>query len=240
MIMRGLEPGANGSVRTDLATLCNGVNMHRSGIPGLDCVYTDAATCPDYKPGGGAINNAVNNNAGSHSYTFLQKFTDNQGASPLTNVRVGMFNGYSPYDFSLGNSLPGINGVPDVTTATTTTYYQNVVDGKYPLWTYNHCFDATNGTSTNLADYVANYNKIANAPLVRAVGLLALKDMDAFAGTRTILPTGPNANRGPGFGRCGYTSPVTGEFVRDGMMFMLNDNTSPDGLPGEGYVEMRP
>ena len=34
------------------------------------------------------MNNAVNGNVGAHAYTFLQKFTDNSGNSPLTNIRV--------------------------------------------------------------------------------------------------------------------------------------------------------
>jgi hypothetical protein len=240
LIMRGLETSPNGTV-IESGPVCasDGVNYHRSGIPDLNCVVKPTDTCPGYKPGGGAVNNAVDLNPGSHAYTFLQKFTPVTPPA-LENIRVGKFNGYEPYDFSQGNSLPGINGVPDVNFNTNTTYYKNVIDGKYPLWTYNHCFDATNGASQNLADFVANFRLAANAPLVREVGLIALDDMTTMAATRTINPTGPNANRGPGLGRCGFVSPITGEIVRDGMMFMLNDSNAPDGLPGEGYVEMRP
>jgi len=240
LIMRGVETNPNGTVLDNLPVCStDGVNYHRSGIPDLTCVVKPTDTCPGYKPGGGAVNNAVDLNEGAHAYTFLQKFTPVQG-NALQNIRVGKFNGYEPYDFSYGNSLPGINGVPDVDSNTNTTYYKNVIDGKYPLWTYNHCFDATNGQSQNLADYVANFRLAANAPLVREVGLIPLDDMNTMAATRTINPSGPNAGRGPGLGRCGFVSPITGEVVRDGMMFMLNDSNAPDGLPGEGYVEMRP
>ena len=129
--------------------------------------------------------------------------------------------------------------MPDVDADTSDTYYPNVIDGKYPLWTYEHCYDATNGASTNLANYIANL-PLGNAPHVREVGLIPINDMNAMAATRDINQSGPNANRGPGLGRCGFISPITGEMVRDGMMFMLNDPNTSDGLPGESNVEMRP
>jgi len=240
LIMRGLEYGPNGTVDNTLPVCSDGTQYHRSGIPQFDCVY-GSNSCPNFKPGGGEINKAVNATDGAHSYTFLQKFTNATPPHPdLSNIRVAKFNGYEPYDFTYGNSLPGYNGVPDVNADTSTTYYRNVIDGKYPLWTYNHCFDATNGTSQNLADYVANFRLAANAQKVREVGLVALSDMETYASHRTINPSGPNAGRGKGLGRCGFVSPITGEVVRDGMMFMLNDSSTPDGLPSEGYVEMRP
>ncbi|MGQ9808193.1 MAG: hypothetical protein ACUVS8_06690 [Armatimonadota bacterium] len=248
LIMRGLETNPNGTVLTEVngqpvAIADDGTNYHRSGIPDLTCAVKPSDKAPGFKPGGGAVNNAVDLNPGAIAYTFLQKFTP-VTAPALQNIRVAKFNGYEPYDFSRGNSLPGINGVPDVNTNTSPSlenhYFKNVIDGKYPLWTYNHCFDATNGQSQNLQDYVANFRLVGNAPLVREVGLIPLDDMNTFAATRTVSTSGPNAGRGPGLGRGGFVSPITGEVVRDGMMMLLNDPDAPDGLPGEGYVEMRP
>ncbi len=224
----------------------DGVNYHRSGIPGLTCVAKPWETCPDYKPGGGVVNDAVDLNIGAHAYTFAQKFTP---VTPpkLSNIRVAKFNGYEPYDFSQGNSLPGINGVPDVDVNLNTTYFPNVIDGKYPLWTYNHCFAIPSELRPNpiyLDDFVANFKLAINVPKVRAVGLIPLTDMHTEATNRTIPTSGPNAGRGPAFARAGFVSPITGEVVRDGMMMLLEDPSTPydpiESLPDESYVEMRP
>ena len=50
LIMRGLETKPNGTDFPVCPSALDGVNYHRSGIPDLDCVYSDAATCPAYKP----------------------------------------------------------------------------------------------------------------------------------------------------------------------------------------------
>lgn len=250
-----------------VASCSDGTNHHRSGIPGLTCVpspypvkksgsswvYDSAGECLDYKPGSGAVNKAVNLMYGGIGYTFLQKFTNpNQSQADLQlamgHIRVAKINGYSPYPFDLGNnlgdenSLPGINGARDVTDPPTgSSFYQAVIDGRYPLWTYNHCFDATNGESASLQDFLALWTNTDFDSVVRGVGLLPLGDMTgSFVSYRTKPTSGPNANRGKGLGRCGFVSPITGEIVRDGMMMMPVDDTQPDGLPGEAYPEMRP
>lgn len=252
LIMRGLAQSPNGSTYAG-AACTDGTNYHKSGIPDLNCVTKSSETCPAGKPGGGTVNNAVDLNPGAHAYTFMTKFTpvDPRNKSDLSQgyvldqIRVAKVNGYEPFSFANGNSLPGINGTPDVDSNTNDYFYPNVLDGKYPLWTYNHCFDATNGTSDGLGKFVAEFKLIGNLQKVRSVGLIPLADMESA--TRTKSTTGPNANRGPGLGRCGFVSPVTGETVRDGMMYMLNDTQGTDShgnpiqvMPGESNVEMRP
>jgi len=267
-VMRGIEQSPNGSVCDDYYDFAtsswvttgtnpcpsDGVNYHRSGIPGLTCVPDprvpagDPKNCPDAKPGSGAVNTAVNLNYGGIGYTFLQKFTLPGGGVPsgYENIRVAKVCGAEPYPFDMGalgdrNSLPGINGARDVTSPPPgKSFYQSVIDGQYPLWTYNHIFDATNGASANLQDFVNRFQLVANAPIVRSVGLVPLSDMDTFANYRTVSSSGPNAGRGKGFGRCGFVSPLTGEIVRDGMTYLLKDPSAPDGLPGEGYPDNRP
>ncbi|MFQ3549148.1 MAG: hypothetical protein SNJ70_05305 [Armatimonadota bacterium] len=264
-IMRGMEKEANGS---EMREYWNGTdwvpaagwtntsdpnkdnwiapnpNYHRSGIPGLTCQQDPASSAaPDAKPGSGAVNTAVSKVQGGIGYTFLQKFTKPGGgySSVYNNIRVAKVNGFSPYSFESGNSLPGVNGTLEVTDpGSWTSFYQSVIDGNYPLWTYNHVFDGTNGASAGLADFAARFTQSANAPIVRSVGLIPLGDMDAFATTKSVSTSGPNAGRGPGFGRCGFYSPITGEIVRDGMAIMLKDPNTIDGLPGESYPDNRP
>ena len=253
-VMRGVEKEPNGSVMDEyfdmatetwqsVAVAPGDTNWHRSGIPGLTCQPNPTSSAaPNAKPGSGAVNTAVNLNYGGIGYTFLQKFTmPGQSTSGYANIRVAMVNGVSPYPFDNGNSFPGVNGTREVTDPEPgKSFYQNVVDGKYPLWTYNHVFDGTNGASQGLNDFVARFTQTANAPVVRSVGLLPLSDMDTFASHRSVPTSGPNAGRGPGFGRCGFVSAITGETVRDGMAIMLKDPSTPDGLPGESYPDNRP
>ena len=172
--------GANGATYTD--RWINGIDytnstltptsLFSSGINDLTCATGLWDTSLGGKPGSGAMLNAVDENPGSHGYTFLQRFTpmptnvpapwnSSLTYQPYDNIRVAMVNGYSPYDFTTAgsNSLPGFNGVPDFSDPnySSKSYYQNVLDGKYPLWTYDHIYDATNGKSTNLQDYINNY-----------------------------------------------------------------------------------
>jgi len=245
------NPNYNTWVNVNIDT-ASGINYHTSGIPGLTCQQDPTSkSAPNAKPGSGAVNTGVNMNYGGIGYTFLQRFTQVNSAGVVTvpsgysNIRVAKVNGAEPYPFDMGdnpgdeNSIPGINGSREVTSPPAgKSFYQSVVDGKYPLWAYNHVFDATNGTSPGLNDFIARFTQTANAPIVRSVGLLPVSDMDTYAQHRSVPTTGPNANRGPGFGRCGFVSPLTGEIVRDGMAIMpkWNDGT----LPGEGFVDQRP
>ncbi len=271
LIMRGVKQSANGATLSygpfteneaqsgtfaadsahTFAAYTDGVNYHKSGIPGLTCVAKPTQTFPDSKPGGGVVNDAVNWNMGGHGYTFLQKFTPLSNPRQLENIRVAKVNGYEPFDFSEGNSLPGINGVQDVDDNLNVTYYKNVVEGKYPLWTYNHCFalpgdnpvGATGSkvVSIGLADFLAKFRTPSGLTAVRAVGLIPLPDMNGELASRDPGVVGsPNENRGPGWARCGFHSPITGETVRDGMMMIQQDPDGPEGMPGEPYVEMRP
>lgn len=268
LIMRGVKQSPNGTKltagpasQTDVnnqtctfATAFTNPNIHGSGVPGIDCMpkTTDAAI--GNNPGGGRVNDYIDWNKGAHGYTFLQKFQNAAGTlANLKNIRVATINGYSPYDFSAGNSLPGINGVADVDDNTNATYYANVVEGKYPLWTYNHCF-AWPGTyqvgnsgktvvSKGLADFLVKFTTAPGAPAIRSVGLIPLGDMtseQSVGRTPITNANSPNYNRGPAWARCGFYSPITGEIVRDGMMMIQNDPNGPDSMPGEPYVEMRP
>ena len=254
-VMRGLQQTPNGSVMQDYYNFTTGSwtpvvtdgvsNYHTGGIPDLTCASNPAvSTNPSTvaKPGSGSILNAVNQNAGGIGYTFLQRWTTpGQPFTSYGNIHLATVNGASPFPFDQGNNLPGINGTRDVTDVNLgNCFYQSVVDGTYPLWAYEHIFDATNGQSAGLNDYIARFTQLQNASIVAGVGLLPISYMDTYAAYRSVSTSGPNANRGPGFGRCGFISPITGETVRDGMAIMLKDPNAPDGLPGEGYPDNRP
>lgn len=277
--MRGVDTTANGSVATQYfdmkptsATFNTWVNCPgtkaKSGVPNLSCLSdpSQADSKLGYNPGGGEVNKAVGYYYGGIGYTFLQRFTPATGYDTwignnphMQNIRVAKVNGYEPIfwdttdDPSAQNSLPGINGQRDVTYTRPDgkSIYQNVIDGKYPLWTYNHCFVRKDrlqaGSSIN--EFIEKFTNSLYVDEVRRVGLIPLPDMNTFANYRSMPDaTSKNAGRGKGIGRAGFLSPRTGEIVRDGMMMVPLDTNSkladgspdPKNLPAEGYPDMRP
>ena len=247
--------------------------LAKSGVPNLTCLSdpssSDAAL--GYNPGSGEVNKAVGLYYGGIGYTFLQRFTPSSsytswiaGNPHMANIRLATVNGAqpiywdtvdidsNPIDPINQNSLPGINGQRDVTYSRPDgkSMFQDVIDGKYPLWTYNHCFarkDLAQGS--NLPDFVEKFTNSLYVENVRAVGLIPLPDMSSYASYRSMPDVNSkNAGRGKGIGRCGFLSPRTGEIVRDGMMMMPLDQNAklsdgsvdPKHLPAEGYPEMRP
>jgi len=223
----------------------NGVG---GGIPDLTISQTVGGSIAN-NPGSGTMLKAVQSYNGGFGYSFLQRFTvadySTVGLSGYTNIRVAKVNGWEPYSFASGNSLPGVNSVPDVDQAV--PYFPNVIDGKYPLWCYEHCFDATNGASANLTAWINLFTDVNNAADVQFVGLIPMGDMQGQSSRLPSLASGPNVNRGGtpaiagGIARGGFVSPMTGETVRDGMMVLPDDHTvASPYMPGESYVEMRP
>lgn len=273
--MRGVDTAANGANPLAVKALDNTWNTMynfttsawatptataKSGIPNLTCSSDPFGSIPAVpSPGGGEVNKAVQNYYGGIGYTFLQKFTNKAGGgtSGVTRLKLAKVNGYDPYymdDNPAGtakNSLPGVNGCQDVTyvRADGKSVFQNVIDGKYPLWTYNHCFARPQyaGTGTGLRAFINEFQNVNNLDKVRNVGLIPLDDMSTFANYRSIPVAGVNRGRGKGIGRCGFVSARTGETVRDGMMMMplmstldANNNVISIDLPGEAYPELRP
>lgn len=247
--------------------------LAKSGVPNLTCLSdpSTANTALAYNPGGGEVNKAVGLYYGGIGYTFLQRFTPDTSYTAwiannphMANLRLAKVNGAqpifwdtqdasaNPIDLLDQNSMPGVNGQRDVTYTRPDgkSIYQDVIDGKYPLWTYNHCFARKDlATGSNLPSFVEKFTNALYVDNVRAVGLIPLPDMNTYAAYRSMPDvTSKNAGRGKGIGRGGFLSPRTGEIVRDGMMMMpldqnakLSDGTAdPKQLPAEGYPEMRP
>ncbi|GEM_PF-3930050 len=162
-------------------------------------------------------------------YSFV---TGNAGAN-RANTRVALYNGVAPFRSAPADTFAAIDGnslpVPaeaDYTTFATAglPYYSETANGRYELWTVPIAIQRRSLTAARRPTLNSIVNSLNNASpafqlIVNGAGFVQTSQMNAF--------------------RAGFISPITGEYVTDGMLINF-DTTTSYNPPAPGLVVTDP
>ena len=184
----------------------------------------------------GTINNGYNPGTATGSrqtaivgYAFV---TGNAGAS-RPNVRVGLYNGVAPFRSTPTDIFAATDGaslaVPSTSNYSTFAsaglpFYTETANGRYELWTVptaiqRKSLQAARRPTLNSILSLLNNTTATFQTVVNGAGFVQTAQMNAY--------------------RAGFISPVTGEYVTDGMLVNYDSSTSYNP-PAPGLVVTDP
>ncbi len=187
----------------------------------------------------GTFNNGYNNGSTAGStqtaivgYSFV---TGNAGAN-RPNIRVGLYNGVAPFRSAPDSTFAATDGaslaVPTATNYGTFAsaglpFYSETANGRYELWTVPTAIQrkslqagaANRRPTLNSILSLLNNTTATFQTVVNGAGFVQTAQMNAY--------------------RAGFISPVTGEYVTDGMLVNFDSSTSYNP-PAPGLVVTDP